>query len=519
LGRRRSSGRFFWTWFFETLGALSRSSAKTLLLRPTSGRAKLLPGTIAAELICMLKRAQRADTEAEKQRGSPDGMTGASIGASEQPVEKTEWVRAHEALSRLARERAAADAEEGRWLLAALRSAAHVHLGYGSFGEYVERLFGYKARSTQEKLRVAEALEELPAVAQALETGRVNWSAARELTRVAVVDTEQEWLDVARGKTVHQLEALVAGKGPGDKPASANQPDARRHVLRFDVAPETLALFREAMSKLRRGGIPLDDDSALMLMARHVLGGPGDEGRASYQIALSVCPECGKGHQQASGELVPVGAEVVAMADCDGQHLGPLPARGAHEGPAANEGAHVGAQRPRERSESKGVGTTATPPKKAARAKQGIPPATRRAVLRRDHHRCVVPGCRNSLFLDLHHVKTRSQGGGNDADNLITLCGVHHRAAHRGELSVEGSVSAGIRFRHADGTDYGQALEPRLVDIRAKAFAALRGLGFREIEVRRVLADSHNRRDDREMDIERVVRDALAKLTAPRAHS
>jgi len=49
-------------------------------------------------------------------------------------------------------------------LLAALRSAAHAHLGYGSFSEYVERLFGYKPPSTQEKLRVAEALEELPAV-------------------------------------------------------------------------------------------------------------------------------------------------------------------------------------------------------------------------------------------------------------------------------------------------------------------------------------------------------------------
>ena len=55
----------------------------------------------------------------------------------------------------LARRRAALDAEEGRWLLCALRSAAHVHLGFGSFVQYIERLFGYKLRTTQEKLRVA----------------------------------------------------------------------------------------------------------------------------------------------------------------------------------------------------------------------------------------------------------------------------------------------------------------------------------------------------------------------------
>jgi len=72
------------------------------------------------------------------------------------------WMIAHRALSCLASERAAIDAEEGRLLLAALRSTVHVHLGFGGFAEYVERLFGYKPRTTREKLRVAEALEGLP---------------------------------------------------------------------------------------------------------------------------------------------------------------------------------------------------------------------------------------------------------------------------------------------------------------------------------------------------------------------
>jgi hypothetical protein len=74
-------------------------------------------------------------------------------------------VIAHRELSRLAQQRATLDAEEGRWLLAAPRSAAHVHLGFGSFSEYVERMFGYSPRWTQEKLRGAEALEELPSCA------------------------------------------------------------------------------------------------------------------------------------------------------------------------------------------------------------------------------------------------------------------------------------------------------------------------------------------------------------------
>ena len=52
------------------------------------------------------------------------------------------------------------------------------------------------------------------------------------------------------------------------------------------------------------------------------LGGPVDEGRAGYQIALTVCEACKKGWQQGRGEQVLVGPEVVEMALCDAQHVG-----------------------------------------------------------------------------------------------------------------------------------------------------------------------------------------------------
>jgi hypothetical protein len=247
-------------------------------------------------------------------------------------AEACHWMRAHEALSRLARQRAAADAEEGRWLLCALRAAAHVHLGHASFSQYIERIFGYSPRSTQEKLRVAEALEQLPRLARSLETGALSWCAARELTRVAVAATEHAWLDAAQGKTTREIEALVAGKNPGDEPSSKSSEQPRPRVLRFEVTPETFALFREAMHRLRRAaGGCLDDDAALLSMARQVLGGPGDAGRSSYQVSLTVCAACGSVGQQAGGELVPVGAEIVAMAECDAQHLGQILPRAANE--------------------------------------------------------------------------------------------------------------------------------------------------------------------------------------------
>jgi hypothetical protein len=66
------------------------------------------------------------------------------------------------------------------------------------------------------------------------------------------------------------------------------------------------------------------------------------------------------------------------MADCDGQFLGFIAAPVANEGPLANEGAHAGAKGPHQRSEYQdSAAEPGTPPKKGARAKQTVTPATR----------------------------------------------------------------------------------------------------------------------------------------------
>jgi hypothetical protein len=74
----------------------------------------------------------------------------------------------------------------------------------------------------------------------------------------------------------------------------------------------------------------------------------------------------------------------------------------------------------------------------------------------------------------------RSEGGGNDPDNLVVLCGAHHGALHRGRLRIDGKVSTGLRVRHADGTAYGSMPSPLLVEASERAFAGLRSLGFSE---------------------------------------
>jgi hypothetical protein len=180
------------------------------------------------------------------------------------------------------------------------------------------------------------------------------------------------------------------------------------------------------------------------------------------------------------------------MASCDAQHLGRI----GGDCENGRTGAHVGGR--------------------STRARQDVPPAVRRDVMRRDRGRCVVPGCRQAVFVDIHHIVLRSEGGDHDPDGLILLCSAHHRAQHRGQLIIEGRVPTGLVFRHADGARYGSLTNPRAVATHEEAFRALRALGFREREARRALEQVRTNTHVGDAGTERVLREALAVLTAAR---
>ncbi len=81
---------------------------------------------------------------------------------------------------------------------------------------------------------------------------------------------------------------------------------------------------------------------------------------------------------------------------------------------------------------------------------------------------------------------------------------------------IAGTVSQGLVFRHADGTEYGRAVTPHTVDLQTKAFEALRTLGFREGEVRRAL-DRVREVTRSALTVQEILRAALAVLTARNA--
>jgi hypothetical protein len=249
----------------------------------------------------------------------------------------------------------------------------------------------------------------------------------------AASETERAWLGAASGQTVHQVERLVSGHRAGDLPSAPKTAGAERHVLRFEVSGEVLATFREALTKLRRDAEgSLDDDAALLLMARHVLGGPVDEGRASYQVAITVCEACQRTTQTGGGEAVELTAEVAAMARCDAQIL-----PRAHMGPA--EHAHMRQAEP------------------SHKATQRVPPAVRRAVLRASVRLCLGT-IRKFLRVWLRRGSPRVRGrrgrrgegrGGLRWGQVEGRAGARPRAADRGRAGASrrpGRRTRGLRW-------------------------------------------------------------------------
>ena len=71
------------------------------------------------------------------------------------------------------------------------------------------------------------------------------------------------------------------------------------------------------------------------------------------------------------------------------------------------------------------------------RRRRTVPTAQRRVIEARDRG-CRVPGCAASRWLHVHHLVHWEDGGRTDPDNLVCLCSAHHRAHHKGELTIEG---------------------------------------------------------------------------------
>ena len=124
------------------------------------------------------------------------------------------------------------------WAQHGVRSCAH----------WLAWKLGVTLVTAREKVRVARALRDLPALAAELALGRVSYSQARAITRVATGADEQQWVELARVTTASQLEQAVRGVCRA----------------RHDQAEDPLAL-EQPREELR---VSWDEDGSLLLAVR-----------------------------------------------------------------------------------------------------------------------------------------------------------------------------------------------------------------------------------------------------------
>jgi hypothetical protein len=400
---------------------------------------------------------------------------------------RVDWKRVDRELRAIARKRAALDAEEARWLREAERLQIWRPLGMVSAFDYMERVLGYTPHTARERLRVAKALAELPAIGESFEGGELSFSAIRELTRVATSDTDSEWRDFAIGKTVREIEDSVSSHAPGSRPGDPADPVIRPRILRVELRPDTYARFRQVRTMLSdEKQRHLDDDELIAALCDIALDGASSssesQGRARYQVSMTVCAHCKQGWQHGGGAKIPVDEAAVERALCDAQRIGSIDGD--------------------------------TP----ERAHQDIPPKLRRFIWHRDGGRCQTPGCRSTRNLEIHHIEAIVDGGQHVASNCTLRCGSCHHAHHDGRLTITGTAPDKLetRWNHEASrpdTPGSSKLDDAIV--REETRIALVGMGWKPVIARAAIeaAASHVGPN---AQLETWVREALRNCPKPR---
>src|SRR3569623_745789 len=383
-----------------------------------------------------------------------------ATGATRGSDSTDEWKRVHARLRRIAKKRAALDREELQLIRAAIRIALWRHLGATNIREYLENECGYGPHVASERVRVAEALDAMPALEHALGEGDLSYSAVRAITRVATNRTECAWLAACRGKNQRQIEALLAEREVGARPEAPRKPALRAKDRTYrGITPATEAALELARRELEAEmGARLDDNQLLFLLANRAKNGSTPRKKAAAQVAVIVCPTCQVGRQLAGNRAIALRHEELQRVFCDAQWIVITGDR---------------------------------------RAIQDVTPALRAKVMLRDRGRCRVPGCRAAANIEVHHIVPRELGGEHTMENLIALCDGHHVAHHAGRVRIEGSgdnvvitndAAARANLRVENRSD--QTTEPLAPDataIRRDAVLALTTLGFSKGEARRAV--------------------------------
>jgi hypothetical protein len=342
------------------------------------------------------------------------------------------------------------------------RRGAHEAWGFHSCGAWVAWRCSIDPRSAREHVRVARALGDLPLVRKRFARGELSYSKVRAITRIATPEIEDELVEMARFATAAQLERLVRGYRRSVSLESAEAAHRDRFLsweweedgslcVRGRLAPEDGALFLKAI-EAGRGAIHEREEADSTLSQ----GGSAEPESGSAKSSLRVngadaLMEVAERSLAGTSSPRPAAErhQVVIHADAAS-----LAGKADSAGCCIEDGPAICAESARRLACDASLVSILHGPKgelDIGRKSRAVPPAMRRALDARDEGRCRFPGCENRRWVDAHHIVHWARGGETKIDNLVLLCGHHHRLVHEGGFGLARRVDGSLAFRRPDG--------------------------------------------------------------------
>jgi hypothetical protein len=297
---------------------------------------------------------------------------------------------------------------------------------------------GVSPGEARELVRVARALADLPVIREAFARGELTYTKVRALTRVATPACERSLLELAAALSASQLKrALRAYRRVSSEEAR------KTHVLEY-----VSYYWAEDGSLVLKARLPSEDGTVLVRAldaARDRVLQPEERRPPQVEALVDIARRSlagGAEHRAATKSEVVVHVDAVALAaDAPGRCE-------LEEGPVI---AAETARRLACDASTVAVVERDGLPLSVGRRRRAVPAKLRRALEARDDRSCQWPGCTNGRHLHAHHRRHWAHGGETSLDNLILLCGLHHRLVHEGGYAVETSDGGGLRFRIRHG--------------------------------------------------------------------
>ena len=325
--------------------------------------------------------------------------------------------------------------------------------GIRSFPHWLTIKTGFDMHTGAELLRVGQAMRLLPKIAAAFEAGQLSFDKVRQITTVATPATDEFLLEIAQGASGAQLARICRSLrriAEADAPEQAEDHLSRRGIwMHWDehgmlelvarLTPEDAAVVQAALESItgsRPVPEPADDRwaarkvDALVAMCEHVVAG-GAENLVTSTAARQVVVHVDVG--VLTGEA--------SVGRCFVEGGSPLSAGAARR---------IGCE-----AEVIGVTERDGLPIDVGRKQRMVPDRLRLAVHVRDRF-CRFPGCGVPAYrTEAHHHEHWALGGETNLDNLLLLCGFHHRRHHSGAYRIR-KIVGGFSFE----TDDGHVIQP-----------------------------------------------------------